>query len=148
MTQEIFDPQPSGISCFSATVSSNSLGRKVTSLSCRSSGDKGIEPSATRLFNHMFLILQEVQMDLMTWSNHMPGGFPVVPTQLPLVQHRDQIHAYTAENSSKLPRGSRTSSRPWILPRRLLFAAIAHQTLVRKGFTARSLPLFFFQCCH
>lgn len=59
MTQEIFDPQPSGISCFLATVSSNFITQeRATSLSCRSSGDKGIEPSATRPFNHMFLILQ------------------------------------------------------------------------------------------
>lgn len=60
MAQEIFDSQPSGISCFSATVSSNSLNRKVPLLWVVDLlVTRDLNPALHRVFNHMFLILQQ-----------------------------------------------------------------------------------------
>lgn len=70
-------PQPSGMSYFSVTVSSNS-----SPLNCKAlllwdvdllvAMDLAL--GSTQTLNHMFLTPQLVQMDLMTWSSCMPGA--------------------------------------------------------------------------
>lgn len=114
-------PQPSGMSYFSATMSSNSpaLNSKALLLwDVNLLVARDLALGSTQTLNHMFLTPQLVQMDLMTWSSRMPGAFQWHPhtcleSGLDIALRSDTC--ISSRKLSRVLRGTCTSSRMYIL---------------------------------